>query len=889
MRTETGKAIHLSGYRVPDYLVERVELDFILQQKDTLITARLRVVPNPAGRAGEPLRFDGDGLNVLDVELDGALLDEANALISPDGLTIFVPPRKPFTLITRTRIDPAANTQLSGLYSSGGVYCTQCEAEGFRRITYFPDRPDVLSIYTTRIEADREEAAVLLGNGNRLEQGELENGKHFAIWHDPHPKPCYLFALVGGNLSVLEDDFTTMSGKTVKLSIYVEPGKQDRADYAMDALKRSMKWDEQVFGREYDLDVFNIVAVSDFNMGAMENKGLNIFNDKYVLASPETATDADFSNIEAIIAHEYFHNWTGNRITCRDWFQLCLKEGLTVYRDQEFSADQRSRPVKRIADVRALRAAQFPEDAGPLAHNVRPETYHEINNFYTATVYQKGAEVIRTLKNFIGEEAFRNGMELYFERFDGTAAVVEDFIGCFSDASGKDLAQFMRWYTQTGTPLVTVTSTFNVGKKSLTVNFVQTAAPRPVQTNNLPYVIPVQLGLVSHDGSELPLQTPEMEAAGGATAQERTAATFILDKPDRTIEFLNVNERPALSLLRSLSAPVRLESDAVAEDYLALAAYDSDMFNRWQAIQAYSTRILLASVAAIHQQRSASSNDQFNGAISRLLSQWEHDPEFIAQALSLPGDADIAREIGVNIDTDAIHMAGRALRTEIGSKLMNEFRDVYDDLSQSSPWNPGAAGSGRRAMRGVALGYLMAGGKELAIPHALKQFQSADNMTDKISALSVLCQHVCAEREIALKGFHDTHKDDHLVMDKWFALQAMIPDSTTLGHVQALMKHPLFSMSNPNRFRSLVSTFAMANPTQFNARDGAGYNFVADMVLQLDTKNPQLAARLLVAFRSWRTLEPVRHAAAEAALKQIADRKNLSADVRDIISRTIGG
>lgn len=887
MRTETGKAVHLSDYRVPDYLVDRVELNFSLNPTETLVTCRLLVRPNPQGRAGAQLQFDGDELNVLGVEVDGRALDDSQAMMTPQGLTIMQPPQRAFTLTTRTSVNPTANTQLSGLYRSCGVYCTQCEAEGFRRITYFPDRPDVLSVYTTRIEAAKEEAPILLGNGDPLTRGDLSDGRHFAIWHDPHPKPCYLFALVGGNLGCLTDSFTTISGKKVKLGIYVEPGKEARARYAMDALKRSMKWDEDVFGREYDLDVFNIVAVSDFNMGAMENKGLNIFNDKYVLASPETATDSDYAYIEAIIAHEYFHNWTGNRITCRDWFQLCLKEGLTVYRDQEFSADQRSRPVKRIADVRALRSAQFPEDSGPLAHSVRPEIYHEINNFYTATVYQKGAEVIRTLRHFIGDEAFRQGMDLYFARHDGHAATVEDFIDCFAQTSGLDLNQFMLWYKQAGTPIVKADAVHDADARTLTIELSQSIPPTPGQAKKLPHVIPVKMGLIAHDGRELKLRTPAQGEDGGASAQEIATSTFILSAERRRLKLLDVGERPALSLFRSFSAPVRLEVEAKESEYLTLARHDSDLFNRWQAIQTCASRYLVEATSLIREGREVAEPRGVVSILESVLAQADVDYEFAAQALSLPGDSDIAREIEVDVDPQAIFTAGRGLRRACAQALAAEFTALYERLSHSGRWSADSRSAGQRALRAVSLAYIMAGHPERGARLAIDQFRAADNMTDRMSALATLTPYDCAERESALAEFHDAFKDDHIVMDKWFALQAMIPDTATLGRVRELMRHPLFSMSNPNRFRSLVSTFALANPTQFNATDGSGYEFIVGLAAELDQRNPQIAARLLVAFRSWKSLEPTRRAHAQAALRLLAGTDNLSADVRDILTRSL--
>ena len=887
MRTDTAKAVNLKDYRPADHLIEATVLDVSLHLSATIVRATLTIRPNPAGRAGAPLALDGDGLQPLRVELDGGLLDLPPENLTPDRLVIDAPPQGSFTLVIETKIDPAANTQLMGLYRSGSAYCTQCEAEGFRRITYFLDRPDTLSVFTTRIEANRSEAPVLLGNGNLVESGDAGDGRHYAIWHDPFPKPAYLFALVGGDLAAVHDDFTTASGRKVALGIYVEHGKQDRADYAMDALKRSMRWDEEAFGREYDLDIFNIVAVSDFNMGAMENKGLNIFNDKYVLALPQTATDADFANIEAIIAHEYFHNWTGNRITCRDWFQLCLKEGLTVFRDQEFSADQRSHAVKRISDVRALRAAQFSEDAGPLAHNVRPETYHEINNFYTPTVYEKGAEVIRALKSLIGDEAFRKGMDLYFERCDGTAATVEDFIACFAETSGRDLSQFMRWYDQAGTPVVTARWTHDPEARTFTLDLEQACPPTPGQPTKRPQMIPVALGLISEAHGDLALRTPPAGELGGASAQECQRGLFELNDSHRRIVFLNVAQPPAPSLLRGFSAPVRLVAPTSEAQLLTLLAHDVDPFNRWQAAQTYATRLMLRSVTSLRAGGQPDDASGYCAAAALLAQNWRSDPAFTAQALSLPSEADLAREIGTDVDPDAIHVARDHLRKALGASLAPVLAKMHDELSQPAPFSPDASGAGRRALKQAALDLLVAADRDAGGERAMRQHQSADNMTDSFGALAALAMNGASQRQQALDSFFRSHAADPLVLDKWFALQAMIPEPATLARVKDLMSHHAFSMSNPNRLRSLIGTLANANPTQFNAADGRGYALLADVVLEMDSRNAQIAARLLVAFKTWRSLEPGRRAHAEAQLLRIAGQETLSADVRDIVTRSL--
>jgi aminopeptidase N len=888
MRTDTATPVRHADYRVPDYLIDRVELDVALHPTRTRVLARLAIRPNPQGRPGAPLALDGDDLQAERIELDGAALDLA--LARRDGLVIETPPQAPFTLMIETRLDPSGNTQLMGLYRSGAAYCTQCEAEGFRRITYFLDRPDVLSVYTTRIEAEKAEASVLLGNGNRIEAGDIAGtSRHYAVWHDPHPKPSYLFALVGGNLAVLPDSFTTMSGKTVALGIYVEPGKEHRAGYAMDCLKRSMAWDEREFGREYDLDVFNVVAVSDFNMGAMENKGLNVFNDKYVLALPQTATDGDYAGIETVIAHEYFHNWTGNRITCRDWFQLSLKEGLTVFRDQEFSADQRSRPVKRIADVRNLRAGQFAEDAGPLAHNVRPDLYREINNFYTSTVYEKGAEVIRMLQRLIGRDAFRRGMDLYFERHDGRAATVEDFVSCFAAASGRNLEPFMRWYSQAGTPVVRVRSSYDAAARTLTLDLAQSTPPTPGQPHKEPVVIPIALGLVLPDGGSCALATRNSD---GASPAELAHGVFELATAERRIVFHDLPRRPVPSLLRGFSAPVRLEADLSDGDLRTLLQHDEDSFNRWQAAQTYAMRLLLRSVASYRSNAVFAEDAGFLEAFASLLDGSGRDglpadPSFTALAVALPSEGDLAREIGHDVDPDAIHAAREHLRATVGRALAPKMQRLYAALHSTAPYSPDAASAGRRALRNAMLALIAAGDPAAGTALASAQLEAADNMTDRIGALSVLANLPGAAREAALARFYEAFADDPLVIDKWFALQATIAEPGALERVQGLMQHGAFTMSNPNRIRALVGSFASSNPTQFHRPDGAGHAFIADLVLALDPKNPQMAARLLGAFRSWRSLEALRRGHAEAALRRVAAAASLSNDVADIVSRSL--
>jgi aminopeptidase N len=878
MRTEEHRPILLKDYRPPDWLIEAVDLDVSLHPSATRVRSKLKVKPNAAG-APAPLVLDGEDLKLVSLAIDGKPLPPENFVATPDRLTIAQPPNRHFELEIETIIDPVGNTQLMGLYRAGETYCTQCEAEGFRRITYFLDRPDIMAVYTTRIEADKNEAPVLLANGNLVARGDVAGtARHFAVWHDPFKKPCYLFALVGGKLAHVEDSFTTMSGRKVTLQIYVEPGKEDRCLYAMDSLKRAMRWDEEAFGREYDLDIFMIVAVSAFNMGAMENKGLNIFNDKYVLASPATATDADFGSIEAVIAHEYFHNWTGDRITCRDWFQLCLKEGLTVFRDQEFTSDQRSRPVERIGDVRSLRSNQFVEDAGPLAHPVRPELYHEINNFYTSTVYDKGAEVVRMIEVLLGPKLFRKGMDLYFTRHDGDAATVEEFVQCFADVSRRDFSQFMRWYSQAGTPEVVVTPQYDARAKTYRLDIAQKVPPTPNQPHKEPMVIPLAVGFVGKDGTDLPL------TIDGSPLQR---GVLELTRPTQTFVFTGVEERPIPSFNRGFSAPIKLSLPIESNDLRFLAAHDSDQFNRWQAVQTLAMALLKQNVAALHAGASTREDDGLMAALGAILADEELEPAFIALALLPPSEADIAREIGRDVDPDAVFAARQKLRAAIGGRHAGALANTYENMATFGPYRPDARSAGRRSLRNVCLDFLAVAEGHDAIARASAQYQNADNMTDRMAALDTLSRLDRPERATALEDFYRRYADDPLVIDKWLALQATIPEPGTLDRVRTLTSHPAFSMANPNRVRALIGSFAHGNHTQFNRADGAGYDFVADVVIGLDPKNPQAAARLMGAFRSWRALETRRRSRAEATLRRVAATAALSRDVTDIVARTL--
>jgi aminopeptidase N len=882
MKTDTPRPIRLKDYKPSPWLIESVALDISLHPTETRVRSRLEVKPNPlAVAAREPLVLDGELMDLDSIELDGKPLGKGDYELTPVLLILRRPPAGPgFRLDIATRINPEANKALNGLYRSRGIYCSQCEAEGFRRITYFLDRPDVLSTYTVRVEAAVDEAAVLLANGNPVERGTLDRGRrHYAVWKDPHPKPCYLFAIVGGNLASIASTFTTMSGREVDLRIYVEPGKEDRAHWAMDALRRSMRWDEQRFGREYDLDVFNIVAVSDFNMGAMENKGLNIFNDRLILASAETATDANYEAIESVVAHEYFHNWTGNRITCRDWFQLCLKEGLTVFRDQEFSADERSRPVQRITDVRQLKAAQFPEDAGPLAHPVRPDTYIEINNFYTATVYEKGAELVRMIETIAGRDGFRKGMDLYFERCDGTAATVESFIACFEEAAGLDLTHFKHWYSQSGTPEIVASIAWDRAARAAELTLEQVNPPTAREPKKRPLHIPVRTGMISANGSEIPLKledgTPVLDGVLHLTERKQT------------FRFVDVPSRPVPSLLRGFSAPVKLTIDLPERDLEFLMVHDSDLYNRWQAATDYAMRTLIHLVRARAAGKRSAKGSGYAAALKAVITDSRLEPAYLAEMLRLPSESDIAREIARDVDPGAIHVARRQLVRLVGTQLGDDLERLYQRHTTKGPFSPDAAGAGRRAVRNAALSLLVARDTPADRKRLLDHWRRAGNMTDEAHGLYLIAASRMPEREDALQAFHDRWKDDHLVIDTWFAAQAIAPDPRTLERVEALMQHPLFSLTTPNKVRALIGNFAMANPAQFNRPDGEGYRFLAEQVLAIEKFNPQIAARLLNAFRSWRALEPERRRRARKVLQGIARTEGLSRDVFEIVGKMI--
>ncbi len=879
IRDPVPTTIHLKDYTPPAFLIRTVDLELALHEEHAEVRARLTLQRNAAAvDRNAPLALDGDELELVSVSIDGRAVAAKAYTLDAGHLTIPAVPDA-FTLETVVRIAPRKNTKLMGLYASKDGFFTQCEAEGFRRITFFLDRPDVMARYTTTIRADRARYPVLLSNGNLVATGDDGAGRHWAKWEDPFPKPSYLFALVAAKLDVLEDAFVTRSGKRARLAIYVEPGKLDQCAFAMQALKKSMKWDEDVFGLELDLDRYMIVAVGDFNMGAMENKGLNIFNTKYVLARPDIATDTDFLNIDRVVAHEYFHNWTGNRVTCRDWFQLSLKEGLTVFRDQEFGADTYSRAVTRIQEVRGLRAAQFPEDAGPMAHPVRPQSYMEISNFYTATVYEKGAEVVRMIHTLLGAAGFRRGMDLYFRRHDGQAVTTDDFVAAMADANGADLAQFKRWYDQAGTPTLAARGEYDAAAKRYTLTVEQSVPPTPGQPHKLPMHVPLALGLVGPDGREIPLRLD------GETQPAGTDRVLSVRAPQERFVFVDVPQRPVPSLLRRFSAPVNLKFEYTEAELVHLMAHDSDPLNRWEAGQRLALAIILRGVEAVRAGRAVEVPQSFSDAVGRVLGAGGLDPAFAAEALVLPSEAYVAEQMDV-VDPDAIHAARNALRRAIAHALRAELLAAYRSLEVRGPYSPDAQSAGRRALRNMALGLLM----ELGAPDiealTLAQFDRADNMTDRMAALSALANSDAAARAGALERFYAEWKREPLVVDKWLAVQATSRRADTLGQVKALLAHEAFDLRNPNKVYALIRSFC-ANHVRFHAADGAGYAFAADRVLELDPLNPQIAARLARAFDRWRKFDAGRQAHARAALERIRATATLSKDVAEVVTKAL--
>jgi aminopeptidase N len=871
MRTEEPRAIHLADYKAPEFHITTVHLDFALEPEATRVTARL-AIERLSGSG--PLVLLGENQKLLSVALDGRALGAGDYRADDKSLILSDPPAK-LTLEIVSEINPAGNTELEGLFLSSGMFCTQCEPEGFRRITYFLDRPDNLSIFTVRLEAAKEQYPVLLANGNRIANGDLPGGRHFAVWHDPFPKPSYLFALVAGDLGSIHDSFTTMTGRKIALDIYVEHGNEPRAHYAMDALKRAMKWDEETYGLEYDLDIFMIVAVSAFNMGAMENKGLNIFNDKVLLATPETATDDDYARIEGVVAHEYFHNWTGNRVTCRDWFQLSLKEGLTVFRDQNFSGDMRSRGVQRIQDVRALRGRQFIEDAGPLAHPVQPQSYIEINNFYTATIYDKGSQVIGMLKTLVGDEGYRKAANLYFQRHDGHAATVEDWVKCFEDTSGRDLSQFRLWYRQAGTPVIEARGAYDAAAKTYSLDLTQSLAPTPGQPEKQPMHIPVRIGLMSQAGAGLPLTLDGENRAGPETRVLELKENF------HRFVFVDVAEEPLLSLGRDFSAPAVFRTPHGRHDRATLMGKDSDAFNRWEAGQILAAEIMLE-VAG--KARSDADTD-YIAAIGDVLAGAEADPAFAAQMLMPPTESELAAK-KTPVDPIGIHTARVSLVRAIAMTYRDRLAQLYEHMRDAGDFSPDAKSAGRRALRNACLRYLTAVDDEAAAGLAEAHYRSATNMTDMIAGLGSLTRMESPLRDNAFTHFHDRFRDDPLVLDKWMSLQASSPLPETITTVRALMRHPAFDIKNPNRVRALVGAFSV-NHLRFHNEDGSGYRLVGETIRTLDPMNPQVAARMAGAFESWRRYDEARQGLMRTELQAIRALPGISPNLFEVTGKML--
>lgn len=869
MRTDAAPMpTRLADYTPPNFKFDSVYLDFRLEPGATRVRSMLEVTRTAPG----PLTLDGENIDLKSVKVDGAELSRKEYRLTQTQLILKKLPDN-FTLEIETECDPSANSTLMGLYVSGGRFCTQCEAEGFRRITYFMDRPDVLSVFTVRIEADKNTYPYLLANGNMTESGAVGEDRHFAIWHDPFPKPCYLFALVAGEFDILEDSFKTMSGRKIPLTIYVDPGDAGRAEYAMDALKRSMKWDEEAFGREYDLDRFMIVAVRDFNFGAMENKGLNIFNSSLLLADQATATDMNYERIESVVAHEYFHNWTGNRITCRDWFQLCLKEGFTVFRDQEFSADQRGAAVQRIKDVRALRGRQFPEDGGPLAHPVRPSEYMKIDNFYTATIYEKGAEVIRMLKTILGADEFRKGCDHYFETLDGTASTVEQFIACFEHTSGEDLTQFKQWYTQAGTPRLTAERQVmpNTALNSHVVTFKQKTRPTPGQPQKDPLVLPIRWQAIGDKG---PLADPVL--------------TVLTTEKDN-ISYGPFDEPHTLSILQDFSSPAILNAHYSGEDSLRLMANDPNAFNRWEAGQSLARNLVGDMAKAIESGRIPKENKALKGYVDALhttLKSGEFDNAFKALALTTPTDMEIIQSLSQS-DPVAVALAGDWLRRAISEGCSGTLLETYHALNTEDAFSPDAKAAGRRALKNRVLALLAAGKHPQAAPLAISQFKAATNMTDELSGLITLTRLGGQRVEQSMQAFFEKWKDTPLVIDKWFAVQASRTGADGVADIEALTSHPAFDPANPNRARALIGGFAMSNPRLFHHISGAGYDFFTRQVLDMDSRNPSVAARLLGAYEVWRKLDDDRQSLIAAQLRKVIASKP-SKNVLEIATKTLG-
>jgi len=875
---QQSKTIFLKDYKAPDFLIDHVELTFELDDEQTRVLSVLQLIKNTSDKTAS-LVLMGECLELGEVKIDNSLLDNSAYEVTDTTLTIFDVADN-FSLEIETFIKPQENFSLEGLYKSSGNYCTQCEAEGFRKITYFLDRPDVMALFSTTIIADKAKYPVLLSNGNLLDTGQYDDGRHWAKWQDPYKKPCYLFALVAGDLAFIEDHYETMSGRNVQLRIYVQHHNIDKCDFAMLSLKKSMQWDEETFGREYDLDIYNIVAVDDFNMGAMENKGLNVFNSKYVLAKQDTATDTDFMGIEGVIGHEYFHNWSGNRVTCRDWFQLTLKEGLTVFRDQQFTADMNSAAPKRIDDVNILRTAQFAEDAGPMAHSIQPDSYQEINNFYTVTVYNKGAEVIRMIYTLLGVDKFRQGMDLYFARFDGQAVTTEEFVSAMEDASQVDLGQFRRWYKQAGTPEVTVKEHFDANEKTYRLELSQATPDTPGQEKKLPFHIPVKISLLAKNTEAVPYQLD--------SAHEQTAAVLNFTQSEQQFEFKNIREKPVVSILQGYSAPVKLNFERDDEELAFCMAHETDDFNRWEAGQRLSTRLILTLVDSINNGGELLLPDYYVNACEKTLNDKRLDKALIARALTLPSLMYIGEMMPV-IDVDAIHQAREFIYTQLAQKLESVLLAVYHENSQDE-YSLSPESMGERFLRNQALSYLMYladQGEELA----KQQYQSADNMTDQMAAFKSLVHHEAASSDETITAFYQQWKRDNLVMDKWFTVQATAPylmaNASAKARVKQLFEHKDFDIKNPNRVRSLLGAFCSANPVCFHDVSGFGYELLEEYIEIIDAMNPQIASRLCVPLTRWKRYNETRQQLMKSALQRLVSLPDLSNDVSELVEKSL--
>ena len=870
MTGDANERIHRTDYTPSEFLADTIDLSFELDPAETVVTTKMRLYRNPdASQSDGPLILQGDELALRAVRVDGVALDRTQFEADSQSLCIPNVPAR-FELETEVIVRPAENTKLMGLYTSSDTFCTQCEAEGFRRITYSLDRPDVMARFTTRLEADRAAYPVLLSNGNRVGAGELPNGRHWVQWEDPFRKPCYLFALVAGDLVCHRGAFTTASGRQVALEIWVEAANADKCAHALASLQAAMTWDEETYGLEYDLDVYMIVAVNDFNMGAMENKGLNIFNSKYVLAKPSTATDDDYEGIESVVAHEYFHNWTGNRVTCRDWFQLTLKEGLTVFRDQEFSADMTSRAVQRVKDVTRLRTAQFAEDAGPLAHPIRPESYIEMNNFYTATVYEKGAEVVRLYQTLVGRDGFRAGLRHYLERHDGCAVTCDDFRAAMAEANGVDLTQLERWYSQAGTPLVRARGTWDEATSRYSLSFNQSQRATSGERAPLPLPIPIRVGLLGKDGQDIP----------------GTPRTLELTDAEQTFTFDNVVERPVASIGRGFSAPIKLEIDRSQEELAFLMAHDSDSFNRWEAGQELARRVLLGLVDQVANGRSLELDPGLIQAFGKVLSDPSLDGSMKALTLALPSEELLAQELSI-VDPDAVHQARQFAVRQVASALRDDLIRTYEQHARGTE-AVDKTQVARRRIKNRSLRYLVALEEPETIAMAAAQFAAAKGMTDYEAAFLTLVDLDSPESDRAIDGFYQRWRSDPLVLDKWFRMQAMSSAPAAFERVVVLSKHPDFTLANPNRARSLLYAFAAGNPVGFHRADGKAYRFVADQILELDAINPQVAARIVASFNQWKRYEPGRSQLMRAELERIASRPAISKDVSEIVDRALG-